>query len=118
MTSNYHYVRFRWWNPLNLDEIVDEFSDFKTRKVIYPSNKAEFALQRDARDEVVVEADTLKAFLSPFRAVLNQKEDKPFTARDMDLRERVMRLYTRGAPTPFPWEFGSEPSFKKEKPEG
>jgi hypothetical protein len=118
MTSTYNYVRFRWWNPLDLDKVVEEFPGFKTKKVTYLRNKAELAIQRDARDEVVVEADTLKAFLSPFRAVLNQKEDKPFTARDMALRERVMKFYSRSSPTPFPWEFSSEPSFEKEKPEG
>jgi hypothetical protein len=118
MTSKYSYVRFRWWSPLSLDKAVEELSGFKTKKIIYPKGSAELSLLKDVRDEVEVEADTLQAFLSPFRAVLNQKEEKPFTARDMELREKVMKMYPRGRSTPFPWEFSSEPRFEKEKPEG
>jgi hypothetical protein len=116
MSSKYSYVRFRWWSPLSLDKAVEELSGFKTKKMIYPKGSAELSLLKDVRDEVEVEADTLQAFLSPFRAVLNQREAKPFTARDMELRERVMKMYPSDRPTPFPWEFSSEPRFEKEKP--
>ena len=34
--------------------------------------------------------------------------------RDMELREKVLKMYPRGRPTPFPWEFSSEPKFEKE----
>jgi len=118
MTSKYSYVRFRWWSPLSLDKAVEELSGLKTKKMIYPKGSAELSLLKDVRDEVEVEADTLQAFLSPFRAILNQKEAKPFTARDIELREKVMKMYPRGRSTPFPWEFSSEPKFEKEKPGG
>ena len=115
MTSKYSYVRFRWWDPVNLDKAVEELSGFKVKKIIQEKGGEDISLYRDLRDEVEVEADTLQAFLSPFRAVLNQKEAKPFTARDLELREKVMKMYPRGRPTPFPWEFSSEPKFEVEE---
>ncbi len=50
-----------------------------------------------------IEADTLRARLSSNRAVLYQRENAPFTARDMALRGRVMELYPHNSPTPFPF---------------
>ncbi len=81
----YSYVRFRWWDPVDLDMAVEEFSDFKTKKIIHAKGGQDISLYRDQRDEVEVEADTLQALLSPFRVVLNQKEVKPFTVRDIDV---------------------------------
>lgn len=114
MASKYSYVRFRWWDPVDLDKAVEEFSGFKTKKIVRKTGGQEISLYRDQRDEVEVEADTLQALLSTFRVVINQKETKPFTARDMELREKVLKMYPRGRPTPFPWEFSSEPKFEKE----
>ena len=67
-------MRFRWWDPVDLDKVVEEFSGFKTKKIIKKKEGEEISLYRDLRDEITVEADTLKALFSPFRAVLNQKE--------------------------------------------
>ena len=53
--------------------------------------------------------------LSSFRAVLYQKEAKPFTAKDIELRKKVFTLYTRDRPTPFPFMYGREPKFEKAK---
>jgi len=114
MSSKYSYVRFRWWDPVDLDKAVEEFSSFKTKKIVRKTVDQEISLYRDQRDEVEVEADTLQALLSTFRVVINQKETKPFTARDIELREKVLKMYPRGRPTPFPWEFSSEPKFEKE----
>jgi hypothetical protein len=116
MTSNYNYVRFRWWDPVNLDKVVKELPGFKTRKIVHEKVGEDISLYKDQRDEVEAKADTLQALLSPFRAVLNQKETKPFTPRDMELREKVIKMYPRSRPTPFPWLFSSEPKFEKEKP--
>ena len=114
MALNYHYVRFKWWDHVDLDKAVEKFSGFKTKKILQEEGE-DLSPYRDLRDEVEVEADTLHAMLSPFRAILNQKEAKPFTARDMELREKVMKMYPRSRPTPFPWQFSSEPKFEKEK---
>jgi hypothetical protein len=114
MALKYSYVRFRWWDPVDLDKAAEELSGFKTNKIVREKGGQEISLYRDQRDEVEVEADTLQALLSSFRVVINQKEVKPFTVRDMELREKVMKMYPRGRPTPFPWEFSSEPKFEKE----
>ena len=115
MATGYSYTRFRWWNPVDLDKAVKEFSSYKT-KIIEEKKSDDLSPFADFRGEVRVEADTLQAFLSPFRAVLNQREAKPFTVKDMELREKVLKMYTQDRPTPFPWEFSSEPKFEKEKP--
>jgi hypothetical protein len=114
MASKYSYVRFRWWDPVDLDKAVEEFSGFKTKKIVREKVGQEISLYSDQRDEVEVEADTIQALLSSFRVVINQKETKPFTVRDMELREKILKMYPRGRPTPFPWEFSSEPKFEKE----
>jgi hypothetical protein len=116
MASKYDYVRFRWWDPVDLDKAVAEFSDFKTKKITYEKESDDISLYKDLRDEVEVKSDTLQALLSPLRALLYQKDVKPFTARDIELREKVMKMYPRSSPTPFPWEFSIEPKFEKEKP--
>ena len=115
MSSKYNYVRFKWWDPVKLDKAIVELSGFKTKKITHEKEGDEISLYKDLRDEVEVESDTLKALLSPFSALLYQKVWKPFTARDMELREKIMKMYPRSRPTPFPWEFSQEPSFEKEK---
>ena len=60
--------------------------------------------------ELWVRSDTVTAFLSPFKAVLAQREPSPFTRRDMELRERVFEIYTCDRPTPF--LVSSEPRFE------
>ena len=116
MVQKYSYTRFRMWNPVDLDKVVEEFSDFNPRRILQEKEHDGASVMRDQRNEVEVEADTLQAFLSSFRAVLNQKEEKPFTKRDMELRERVLEMYPYDRPTPFPWMFSSEPKFEKENP--
>ena len=114
MTSNYYYVRFKWWEPVDLQKVIEEFPDFKTKKIRQNDSK-DISPHKDERDEFKVEADTLQAMLSVFRAILYQKETKPFTVRDMELREKVMKIYPRSRPMPLPLLFSSEPKFEKEK---
>ena len=52
--------------------------------------------------------------LSPMRAVLSQKEAAPFTKKDVELRKKVLEFYPRSRPTPFPWQFISEPEYEAE----
>jgi hypothetical protein len=58
------------------------------KRIIEDKDDNEITLFKDLRNEVKVEADTLQAILSPMRAVLTQKEDKPFTTKDLELREK------------------------------
>lgn len=57
-------------------------------------------------------ADTLVALLSPTRAVLYQKEPSPFTARDKELRRKILEQYSRSRVTPLPNSFRDEPRFE------
>lgn len=60
-------------------------------------------------------ANTLVALLSPARAVLYQKEPSAFTARDMELRRKILELYPRSRVTPLPISFRDEPRFEAAK---
>jgi hypothetical protein len=113
--SKYNYLRFRWWTHVNLDEAMEQLKDFKVKRTLHAGTDPELSLFRDERDELEVEADTLKAFLTSVRAVLSQREEKPFTARDEELRDKVIKMYPRDRPTPAPWEWSVEPKYEKEK---
>jgi len=72
----------------------------------------DLSLLKDSRQEFKVAADTLIARLSSFRALLAQREAAPFTERDMELRKKILELYPRNRPSPFPWQFSEEPIFQ------
>lgn len=109
----YHYVRFKWWRIVDLKEIARELGGlFSIEPLNMPRDDRELSLLKDMREELRVKADTLGAMLSPVRAVLFQREAAPFTARDMELRRRVLELYPRDRPTPFPMFFSEEPKFE------
>ena len=113
MNQPYHYVRFKWWRIVDLKEVAKEMGGvFSINKLTMPRDDRELSLFKDMREELKVEADTLGAILSPVRAVLFQREAAPFTARDMDLRRRVLEMYPRDRPTPFPMFFSEEPKFE------
>jgi len=59
-----------------------------------------------------VAADTLVALLSPDQAVLYQKEPSPSTARDKELRRKMLELYPSSSVTPLPIFFRDEPRFE------
>ena len=109
----YHYVRFTWWNPVNLKDIAKKLEGtFDVGKLITWFN----VLYREERSELAVRADTLRAMLSAFTAVLYQRESSPFTEKDMELRKIIFELYPRGRATPLPWMFTYEPDFEVSTP--
>ena len=113
MIKSYRHVRFRWWEGIDLKKVSEDLGrSFSVEMDIRPSDEYEISLITDERDELKVNADTLSAMLSRFRAVLYQKEAAPFTARDMALRKKVLELYPRNRSTPFPWMFSHEPEFE------
>jgi len=67
---------------------------------------------------VLVKADTLKAYISRFRATMFQRETAPFTGRDLELRARLMELYPRNRPSPAPWLISHETPFDVAEKEG
>lgn len=76
------------------------------------STREEISLFKVDRERLRIEADTLRARLSSYRAVLYQRENAPFTVRDMALRGRALELYPHNSPTPFPVKFSMEPEFE------
>jgi hypothetical protein len=76
MIEKYHYVRWRWW------------------------------------DKIDVKSDTLTVFLSIYRVVMVQKVAAPFTAKDVELRNRMMELFPEERPTFLPWQSNMEPRFE------
>ena len=113
MSAPYHHVRFRWWDRANLEKITQNFKGkYIVNTTQYPRYRIEAALHKDDREELIVTADTLMAHLSSFRAVLSQKKSVKFTAKDVELRKDVGKIYTHDRPTPFPWSFSPEPKYE------
>ena len=99
---------------MDIDELSRELSTmFEVKHLPNPGNpRYEFSLFPEARREVLVKADTLKAYISTFRTVLFQRDRAPFTPRDMELRRRLLEVYLRDRPSPFPWAFSDEEPFE------
>jgi hypothetical protein len=115
MPEPYHHVRFRWWTSVNLDKLITDYSElYKMEKRVRPRTNEEVSLYKDQRDEVTFKADTLSVAAGAVRAVLYQKEAKPFTSKDLALRKLASELYDKTTPTPFPFGFSSEPKFEVE----
>lgn len=114
MLRKYSYVRYAWWREVDIDELSRQLSTkFEVKPVKTPESTVyEFSLYKDVRREVLVKADTLKAYISRFRAVLFQRDRAPFTPRDMELRRRLLEVYPRDRPSPFPWAFSDEEPFE------
>jgi hypothetical protein len=113
--SAYHYVRHRWWGEVDVSRLVQRFSvDYEVDYRSPPVDESRMSIQSFALEELRVRADTLMAFLSPYRAVLSQRERAPFTTRDMDLRRRVFEIYPHERPTPLPFVTNTEPPFEVE----
>ena len=110
----YYYVRFCWWRSHNLEKLAEELRiRFIILKLpILEEEESDLSLYEKERGVIEVRADTLSAFLSGYRAVLCQKEKAPFTEKDMELRNTVLKLYPHARPTPFPWLFSEEPKFE------
>ena len=113
MSKPYQHTLFRWGKKADLNEVEQKLSvSFKVKKVIAPRDEKEFVIDKD-RDELRVESDTLNAYLTHSRALLFQKNDLPFTVKDMELREIVKEFYPHNRPTPLPIFFTSEPKFRQ-----
>ena len=114
MVEPFYHVRFRWNEPLDLERTKTMLSgSFRVTVKTTPHEAGGLVYQSGERGEVKVSADTLSARLEPYRAVLYQREAKPFTRLDLALRNAVVDLYDKMGPyrsAPIP-----EPSFEVEK---
>ena len=112
MGEAYHYVRHVWWSPVDVDGLAERFEGYDLVMREPPEDPTKMSIQSYNLKELWVRSDTVTAFLSPFKAVLAQRELKPFTRRDMELREKVFEIYTCDRSTPFPFMVSSEPKFE------
>ncbi len=117
MAKAYHYVRWRWWIKLDLEEVSEELSKKKYEVELFerPSYELELTYRKDERAELLVRSDTLRVYLSPLRAVLFQKEPAPFTPKDLELRNRVIELYPKERPTPSPCNSVQSPNSRQSR---
>ena len=113
LSKGYHYVRWRWWDKIDVDKLADEFSK-KYRVTVIPDHgwDLELTLMKDARDRYMIKSDTLTVFLSVFRVVLVQKKAAPFTSGDLELRARLLELFPRERPIFLPIRVSREPEFE------
>lgn len=112
--KRYYYQRYRWSKPVNLKVASEQLKQtFHVGPL--PTPRTYSSIFGFNQQELRVTADTLMALLSPLRVILNQKEAKPFTAKDMELRAAVFEMYPQTRSSPIPMMFGKEPKFTIEK---
>lgn len=116
MSKPYHHIRFKWWNRANLDKMAEEMKqNYTVNLKYYPEDPVELVLTKDDRNELLVKADSLFAYISPVRAVLFQKKSGKFTVKDVELRKEIFTMYNHDLPTPFSLTFRPEPKYEVEK---
>ncbi len=116
MSSNYFCLRHTWVKRVDVKGLAENLgSSFEVtpRKVSDPDPLS--IAGQDTKETFQVRADTLYAYLSPTRATLFQKERRPFTERDLELRKRIFVHYPHDRATPLPWGFSQEPQFEVER---
>ncbi len=108
----YHFVRFLWAARVDLETKEEELAEYVVGWRTPPETVSKMHLHLYNLRELKLKADTLNAFISLTRSVLFQKERAPFTPRDMELRKRILEIYPRNRPTPFPFLINDEPKFE------
>jgi len=113
LTEKYHYVRWRWWDKIDVDKLADELGKkFKVEPIKDHGWDLELTYMKEMRDRYMIKSDTLTVFLSIFRVVMVQKAAAPFTARDLELRSRMLGLFPMQRPTFLPWQANTETEFE------
>lgn len=117
--KRYKFRRWLWWGSINLEKLTEELkSDFRVErisKVLYSSNEElhDLSFKKEEREKLKVTADTLTVRLAEFKAVLYQQRTAPFTPKDLELRDKVFKLYPHNRETPFPFPLiVREPKFE------
>ena len=96
-----------------LEPVLSE--DYGVSRRLFPGSNIEVSLFKDDRLELIVTGDRMRVHMNAHRAILSQFEEGAFTRRDMMLREKMLELYPRSRPTPFPWGHSYEPSYEVEE---
>ncbi len=109
----YHYVRWRWWDRIDVDGLAEKLSEeYEVKAIPDYGWDLELTYHKEMRDRYMIKSDTLTVFLSIFRVVMTQKKPAPFTEKDVKLRERMMELFPEERPTFLPWQFSTEPEYE------
>ncbi len=112
----YLYVRHTWFNRVDVEKLAKDLSSsFEVVSLHRPEPPAWSITGGDSCEKFLVKADTLQVYLSPTLATLFQKYAKPFTRRDLNLREEIFFVYPHSRSSPWPWGFLNEPHFEVEK---
>lgn len=112
MVNPYFYVRFKWRKNVDLKVLINKLSrEFIVEERPMSYGGMDVSINKTYRDGLKVNADTLSAFLYPFKAVLFQKKAAPFTSRDLLLRKKILELYPRNRSTVLPIGFSREPKY-------
>ncbi|TET72283.1 hypothetical protein E3J39_02730 [Candidatus Bathyarchaeota archaeon] len=116
MAENYRFVRFTWLERRDLEALGREMSDFfDVKTLLVPTDDWDIIPSPFEREGLRVRADTLTARLAPMRATIFQRENAPFTERDMELRRRILEIYPRDRGSPFALGVTDEPKFDIEE---
>ncbi|MCW4013363.1 MAG: hypothetical protein NWF07_10290 [Candidatus Bathyarchaeota archaeon] len=112
----YRYIRYRWERGNDMEELASVLSeDYIVARRMFPGSNIEVSLFKDDRLELIVTADRMRVHMNAHRAILSQFEDGAFTKHDLTLREKILELYPRSRPTPFPWGHSFEPNYEVEE---
>jgi hypothetical protein len=113
LAEKYHYVRWRWWNKIDVDKLSKELKEkYKVEPIKDHGWDLELTYRKEMRDRYMIKSDTLTVFLSIFRVVMTQKVAAPFTAGDLELRNQMLELFPEERPTFLPWQSNTEPEFE------
>ena len=108
----YHYVVLAKIGTLyNVQELADSLKQqYEQVKTIVPRREQTTALSdiQGTSPEIVFKADTLFAAITPTKATLYQKTAVPFTPKDVELREIILKWYPNQYTMFF---FAKEPEF-------
>jgi hypothetical protein len=113
LTKAYHYARYRWWEKIDVDKLANELSEEYNVKAIKDHGwDLELTFMKEARDRYLIKSDTLSVFLSIYRAVMFQKVPSPFTAKDLKLRNHILKLFPKQRETILTTQVRKEPEFQ------
>ena len=114
MDKPYYYIRYRWLQRVDFNLIFAELSDYKIepRHLPEPQPLYDFSFFKDEREGYKVTSDNLYAFIHPLKAMMYQLEPLAFTARDLKLREIILKYYPRKRATPVTTIVNKEPTIR------
>ena len=97
---------------MDFDKVAAEHEEtFQVEQLSRSFDEKESNVHKHEGEKLKVLADLLGSLLSPYRAVLNQREPAKFSANDMKLREKMLKRYPRITASFFLWHFVKEPKF-------